>query len=282
MRCDFHTHSTASDGLLSPAELVQAAYDAGLQCIALADHDSIDGVREAQMAGNHLGIEVIAAAELNTELPNSGSEAHVLGYFLPIDNVQLAKQLLNRRESRVRRAQKMVEQLQRYSIDITFAEVQAKAQGAIGRPHVAAVLVDRGVAEDVADAFDRFLSPGLPGYVAREPFTPIAAIQLIRSFGGVPSLAHPLYILNLDILLPQLVAVGLQGLEVFYGQYTKQQESLLIGLCKTYDLIPTGGSDYHGPNMHPTKLGEHKVPETTLVRLRQQHQQNILNVPAME
>ncbi len=268
MRVDLHTHSTASDGLLPPAELVQRAQAAGVTVLALTDHDTTAGVPAARAAGVALGIEVIAGVEINTDLPKG--DAHVLGYFVHDADPTFQAQLAARQAERAARGQRMVAQLQAVGVPITWEMVRAHADGAVGRPHVAAALIDLGLVSSVQEAFDRYLNRGMPGYVPRAPFTPAQAIALIRSGGGVASLAHPKDILNLESLLAELVPAGLTGLEVYYGPYATATVGQLRALADRFGLIPTGGSDYHGPGIHPTPLGHQpQLPAPALARLRE-------------
>lgn len=268
MRCDLHTHSTASDGLLTPTELARAAHAAELTTIALTDHDTTEGVAEAQAAGSALGLHVIPGVEINTDL-RAGGEAHVLGYFVPLADPVFQQELATRRAARLDRGQRMVAQLRKIGLPITWEQVLRHADGAVGRPHVAAALIDLGVVQTVAEAFDTYLARGKAGYVPRAPYAPEEAIALIRQAGGVASLAHPAYIASLDSLLPRLVAAGLTGLETYYGQYNPENIRYLSDLATRFGLIPTGGSDYHGPGIHPTPLGaQPTLPEASLEALR--------------
>jgi 3',5'-nucleoside bisphosphate phosphatase len=266
MRIDLHTHSTASDGLLSPTELIRAAHEAGVNVLALTDHDSTDGVAEAMAAAAPLGIKVIPGVEINTDF-GGGGEAHVLGYFPRWREEAFQEALRRRRDAREIRGRQMVERLQKTGLPITWEMVRRYANGAVGRPHVAAALIEIGAATSVEDAFERYLSRGKPGYVPRAPFTPQDAIALIHSAGGVASLAHPLWIA--DFALPPLVAAGLDGLEVYYGEYGPHEVERLHEIADQWGLIPTGGSDYHGPGIHPTPLGgQPPLPEVFLQALR--------------
>lgn len=270
MLVDLHTHSTASDGLYPPATLVHMAHDAGLTVMALTDHDSTEGVAEAQATGAQLGVEVIPGVEINTDLPGGAGEAHVLGYFLRPHDPAFQAELRRRRTEREARGQQMVTQLRAVGLPITWDQVQRHADGAVGRPHVAAALVELGAATSVADAFNRYVGRGKPGYVARAPFTPAQAVALIRSAGGVAALAHPAVIPDLPHHLHELVPVGLSGMEVYYGPYPPETVEHLRELAERFGLIPTGGSDYHGPGIHPTPLGGQPVlPAASLARLRQ-------------
>ncbi len=272
---DLHTHSTASDGLYSPAELALLAKQAHLGVIALSDHDSTDGIEAAIAAGQRLGVSVIPALEINTDLPGSSEEAHVLGYFIDYQQSELQESLRLLREARRQRGERMVEKLRQLGVDITWERVSQLAQGAVGRPHVARALIEAGYAETVSEAFEKWIGPGRPGYVARYKLSPENAVRLIRSAYGVPVLAHPAAIMasipdaEQRVVAP-LVAAGLQGLECYYGDYDDQTVRRLVELSEKYHLVPTGGSDYHGPNMHPTPLGGRLVPPSSLERLRSQ------------
>ena len=266
---DLHTHSTASDGLYAPAELVRLAREAGLRRIGLVDHDTTDGVEEAQACGDRLDVTVIAGIELNTELPEGRGEAHMLGYYLQPEQPSFQRSLAILRDSRERRGERMVERLREQGLNITWERVRELAGGAVGRPHLARALMEQGYANSVSDAFAKYLNPGRPAYVPRFKLTPEDAIKLIKSARGVAVLAHPARIPDLEAaVLPRLVIAGLQGLECYYGDYDDATVSHLLDLADQYGLIPTGGSDYHGPNMHPTPLGGRYVPEEVAERLR--------------
>jgi predicted metal-dependent phosphoesterase TrpH len=276
-RVDLHTHSTASDGLYAPAELVRLASLAHLQIIGLADHDSVEGLPEAIEAGKPLGLEVIPAVEINTDLPNKQGEAHVLGYFVEYGQREFQDTLQVLRDARMVRGERMVEQLRRIGLNITWERVHQLAKGAVGRPHVAQALIEAGYATDIDDAFAKWIAPGRPGYVPRYKLAPNDAVRLIRSAYGVPVLAHPARIAQAasgEAEIVEMVAAGLQGLECYYGDYDDQTVQRLQQLADGLGLIPTGGSDYHGPNMHPTPLGGRYVPQSSVDRLRRQAESN--------
>jgi predicted metal-dependent phosphoesterase TrpH len=266
---DLHAHSTASDGLYAPAELVRLAHEAGLTRLGLVDHDTTDGIEEAEAAGEQLGVTVIPGIEINTALPKGIGDAHVLGYYVEYARPAFQRSLQMLRDARERRGERMVERLRAQGLDISWERVRELAGGAIGRPHVARALIEAGYASSVSEAFGRYLGPGRPGYVPRYKLSPENAVLLIKSARGVPVLAHPAFIPDLEeSVLAPLVMVGLQGLECYYGEYAPETVEWLLGLADTYGLIPTGGSDYHGPNMHPTPLGARYVPESSAERLR--------------
>jgi predicted metal-dependent phosphoesterase TrpH len=276
---DLHTHSSASDGLYPPAELVALAEKSHLRAIGLADHDTTNGLAAAMSAGASLGVEVIPAVEVNTDLPGSREEVHVLGYFIDYLQPELQASLRFLREARARRGERMVEKLRQQGINITWERVRQLAEGSVGRPHVARALIEAGYATDVSDAFDKWVGRGRPGYIPRYKLASDDAVRLVRSAYGVPALAHPAGILRgvydaeAKVISP-LVAAGMQGLECYYGDYDDPTVSQLLDLAGRYRLIPTGGSDYHGPNMHPTPLGGRFVPEVCLEQLRLQAAEN--------
>lgn len=268
-RIDLHTHTTASDGLYPPAELARLAHSAGLDMIALTDHDSTDGLAPAQAAGAPLGLTVIPGIEINTGLVETRGEAHVLGYFIDPTNAGLQSNLQLLRDARERRGERMVEKLRANGIMITWERVRELAGGAVGRPHVARALMEGGYATSVSDAFDRYLNWGGPGFVPRYRITPHDAIRMIRAAGGVPTLAHPAHTMYLEErVLPTLVQQGLLGLECYYGPYDEATVNWLLALANRFGLVATGGSDYHGPNIHPTPLGGRYVPPSVVDRLR--------------
>jgi predicted metal-dependent phosphoesterase TrpH len=271
-KIDLHTHSNASDGLYPPSELVRLAHESGLDLIALVDHDTTGGLAEAQATGGNLGVTVIPGVEINTELHEPGdahgSEAHVLGYYFSVDDPTFLGTLAKLRELRVRRGERMVEKLRAAGYDITWERVRELAGGTVGRPHIARALIEKGYASDVSDAFARYLSPGRAGFVPRYKIYPEQAIGIIRAAQGVPVLAHPRWIPDLEeSVLPELVAAGLQGLECHYGEYPEPAVLRLLALANRYNLIATGGSDYHGPNMHPTPLGGRFIPPEAAAQL---------------
>lgn len=266
---DLHTHSTASDGLYSPAELAQHAAQAGLRVLALTDHDTTDGLTEAARVAESLDIDFIPGIEINTDA--GGGEVHVLGYFLQYEQPAFQSVLSTLRDARVLRGQRMVERLNAQGVRISWERVREIARGSVGRPHIAKALQEAGYVKSIGEAFDTYISNHSPAYVPRYRLTPDEAVRLIASANGLPVIAHPITLPGLDMLrqwLPELVRVGMVGLETYYGPYTKEQEVALLALANEYRLIPTGGSDYHGPGIHPTPLGGHYVPYEAVERLK--------------
>jgi 3',5'-nucleoside bisphosphate phosphatase len=266
---DLHTHSTASDGIYSPTELLQRAGDTGLRVLALTDHDTTNGLEEAAQAAAQLDIDFLPGIEINTDI--AGGEVHVLGYFPEYQRPAFQGILTVLRDARERRGQRMVELLNERGITIAWERVRAIAQGAVGRPHVAEALLEAGYVQTIGEAFDKYIGNGCYAYVPRYRLTPEDAVRLIASANGLPVMAHPLELPGLDELrnwLPDLKKTGMVGLETYYGRYTTQDELALRALADEYDLIPTGGSDFHGPGIHPTPLGGRYVPYEAVERLK--------------
>jgi 3',5'-nucleoside bisphosphate phosphatase len=266
---DLHTHSTASDGIYSPTELLHKAKEVGLRILALTDHDTTDGLEEATQVAQALHMELIPGIEINTDV--YGGEVHVLGYFLEYWRSEFQAVLKILRDTRVRRGQRMVELLNEHGINITWERVREIAQGSVGRPHVAEALMEAGYVKTIGEAFDKYIGSGCFAYVPRYKLTPINAVRLIASANGLPVIAHPIQLPGLDELrnwLPDLCEAGIVGLETYYGQYTPEDERELLELAHKYHLIPTGGSDFHGPGIHPMPLGGHYVPYTSVEGLK--------------
>jgi len=266
---DLHMHSTASDGLYSPPELIHNAKEAGLRVVALTDHDTTDGIEEATQAARALDIDFIPGVEINTD--TSGGEVHVLGYFLEYQRPEFQATLKILRNARERRGERIVELLNEEGLHIKWERAREIAQGSVGRPHIAEALMEAGYVQSVAEAFDKYIGNGKPAYVPRYKLTPEDATRLIVSANGLPVIAHPLTVpglATLHELLPALKAAGLVGLETYYGQYTHEDEQVLLAIASQYNLIPTGGTDYHGPNIHPTPLGGRYVSYEAVEKLK--------------
>jgi predicted metal-dependent phosphoesterase TrpH len=263
---DLHTHTTASDGLFSPTELVRRAKEAGLHTIAVADHDTSDGLAEALEAGHTYGVQVIPAVEINTDVP--GTEVHVLGYLPDYQQPAFQSVLTTLRDARALRGQRMVEKLNALGIPVRWERVREIAGGSVGRPHVAQALLELGVVTTIGEAFDRYIGRNGPAYVPRYKLTPEDAARFISSVRGVPVLAHPWGLPNLEGWIPRLKEAGVAGIEVYYGDYSDEVVEALAALARHFGLIATGGSDYHGPGIHPTPLGGRYVPPEAVDQLQ--------------
>ncbi len=268
---DLHTHSTASDGELEPADLVELALQRGLSAIALTDHDTVAGIDAAMAAAKNTRLEVIPGVELSADVPQA--EVHVLGYWIDWRDPYLAEMLVKFQDGRFGRAEKMVQKLAALGAPISFDRVRAIAGDAsIGRPHVAQALLEAGYIANVTEAFDRFIGRNGPAYVERFRLTPEDAVGLILKAGGVPVLAHPR---DVTSYVEPMVRAGMLGLEVYYGAYDDQTIQSLQHLAREYGLVATGGSDFHGLNKmaHMSSLGFVHVPPEVLGRLRAKAEQ---------
>ncbi len=266
IRVDLHTHSTASDGELTPPELVRLALERGLGTIALTDHDSVAGIDAAQQAARGTSLQVIPGVELSADVEKG--EVHVLGYFIDWHDAGFESMLIKFRDGRYGRAEKMARKLTALGAPISFERVKEIAGDAsIGRPHVAQALLEAGHVATVSEAFDKYIGRMGPAYVERFRLTPEDAVALILRAGGVPVLAHPREVTHW--VMP-LVKAGLLGLEVHYGMYDDLTRAELARLAKQSGLIATGGSDFHGLNKmgHMSGLGENHVPLDVVEKLR--------------
>lgn len=265
---DLHIHSTASDGRLSPGEVVAKSAEGGLTIIALADHDTVDGIAPALEAARAFPeLRVIPAIEMSTDVPRG--EVHVLGYFIDYTSQQLRARLERMRHSRQERAQGIIAKLRNLGIHIEWQQVQEIAgSGSIGRPHIAQAMLDRGYVVSVKEAFTKYLGRDGPAYVAWQKMTPARAVELILETNGLPVLSHPLTVNDLETAVIELKAVGLVGIEAYYNGYTVDEVSRLVSLAHRHNLIATGGSDYHGldPGTE-TAIGGNDVPVEAAERL---------------
>ena len=253
VKVDLHLHTTYSDGTLTPNELVQLALKNNLEIISITDHDCTDGIDEAMLASFNRNLTVIPGIELNTDTEDG--DIHVLGYFIDYQNKDLQKLLIECRNSRVERARIMVERLNSLGINIQWTRVEELAgYGAIGRPHIANAMLEIKSIKTFQEAFEKYIGRNGVAYIERFRLNVFEAVKTIQQYGGIPVLAHPGYIKNLDNLLPILIESGLKGLEVFYANYDTNTINKLKNIASKYGLIPCGGSDYHGIKTKTEKL----------------------------
>lgn len=245
-KVDLHIHTTASDGRFSPEEIVRKAVELGLEVIALADHDCVDGIVPALKAAKKFPqLRIIPAVEVSTDVPDG--EVHVLGYFIDYTSRELAEELARFRNSREIRAQKMVAKLADLGVHIDWRRVQEIAgDGSMARPHVAQAMLEKGYITSIREAFDKYIARDGPAYVEREKLTPVEAVALIVRTNGLPVMAHPFTVPDPEALISEMEAAGLIGIEVYYNGYTADEISRLVSLADRHGLLTTGGSDYHG------------------------------------
>ncbi len=250
---DLHLHTTFSDGNLTPDKLIQLALKNNLNVISITDHDCTDAIDEAILAASDSNLTIIPGIELNTDTDDG--EIHILGYFIDYQNKELQKLLAECRNSRVERAKMIVEKLNGIGIDIQWKRVQELAgHGAIGRPHIAKAMLETKSIKTFQEAFEKYIGRNGVAYIERFRLNAFEAISTIQQYDGIPVLAHPGYIKNLDNLLPSLIEFGLKGMEVYYANYDKNTINNLKNIACKYQLIPCGGSDYHGIKTKTEKL----------------------------
>ncbi|MCY9696300.1 PHP domain-containing protein [Paenibacillus alginolyticus] len=276
---DLHTHTTASDGTQRPAANVQMAFDAGLGAIAITDHDTVSGVEEALLAGRELGIEVVPGVEISTVA--NGQDIHVLGYYMDIYNEQFLQRLASLRETRDTRNNMIIERLQELGLDITMAEVlleveNIKTKGdTVGRPHIAAVLLNKGYVSSISEAFERYLGKGAAAYANPPRIEPATAIGWIQEAGGKAVLAHP-GIYHDDALVEAIVHQGLDGIEVYHSDHTPEDEAKYLSLAQRSGLLITAGSDFHGERggvVFHAPIGSRRIGIDVLQRLKPEKEQ---------
>jgi len=265
---DLHTHTTASDGTLSPRELVRAAVRRGVRVLAVTDHDSTEGLAEAlDEAVRHPPLTIVPGLEINCDVP--GAEVHVLGYGVDHEAPWFQAFLREQRAERVARVHRIAARLAELGMPIDAAEVFAIVkEGSAGRPHVAQVMVQRGYVASVREAFDKWLHASGPAHVPRRRLTPLEAIGIIRRAGGVPVFAHP-GLAERDEMVPDMVAAGLMGIETYYAEHSAAQTAHYKALCREHGLVATGGSDYHGERSgRANPLGHPPVPMSVYEELQ--------------
>ncbi|MDP2919277.1 MAG: PHP domain-containing protein [Dehalococcoidia bacterium] len=258
---DLHIHTTASDGKHTAAEIVHLAAKRGLEVMAVTDHDSVEGIPAAlETARSYPQLRFIPGVELSTDVDKG--EVHVLGYFIDYTDAEFLASLERMRNSRVGRARKMVDKLAQLGIRIEWRRVQEIAGGgAIGRPHIAQAMLEKGYIKSMQDAFRNYIGHGGPAYVERDKLTPAEAVRLILKASGLPVLAHPMTSGDVEATIAELKTVGLIGIEAYYASYSDEEINLLLGLARKYGLIATGGTDYHGiDDTTETYIGGLDVP----------------------
>lgn len=271
---DLHVHSTFSDGSLTPAELISEANAIGLKALALTDHDTVDGIgpfleagkRKAEENGSELvcvpGVEISANVKTGT--------MHILGYLFDCANKDLNSMLCKIRGGRESRNEQIMAKLKDNGVELDWAEVEKlSSEDVVGRPHIARAMVAAGYVRNTQEAFDKYLAKGKPAYVDRFRLSPAGSVETIRNAGGVAVLAHP-FTLELDAkelrnLVAELSDAGLQGIECYYPEHKDSMVQHYIGLAKEFDLVATGGSDFHGEMNPEIRLGRGfgslKVPD---------------------
>ena len=264
---DLHTHTTASDGSLSPTALVQHAHEVGLAALAVTDHDTISGLQEAEAEAQRLGLDFLPGVELSVE--DKDGRFHLLGYGFDPQFPELAEKLLALRRSRAARNTQMADKMAALGLPVTMDDVRDAARKhaedgeeaeVIARPHFAQALIAKGIVGSVSEAFDKYLASGKPLYQAKEVLTPADAIALLHRAGGVAVMAHPgLVALSKPALAARVTSLaedaGMDGIEAYYSQHSPAETAFFLDLAREHNLLVTGGSDFHGTPKPHVPLG---------------------------
>lgn len=253
---DLHIHTTASDGVLSPSQVVLRAKACGVNCMAISDHDSLGGIVEGEKAALSAEITLIPAVELST---GGEQEIHILGYGVPLANERLQSFLDDMSRERIERADEILAKLADFGISLKLSQIPVGRGGVIGRPQIARAVIAHGYASDMNEVFERFLGNGKPAYVPRAYLDPADAIALLRSVNAVPVLAHP-GLMNwteekLESTLPAWIDAGLLGLEVYHPAHLPNFFEKWLNCAERHHLLVTGGSDFHDDGSSHAPLG---------------------------
>ncbi|MCD8215143.1 MAG: PHP domain-containing protein [Clostridiales bacterium] len=258
-KIDLHTHTTASDGTLTPSELIEKAYRIGLETIAVTDHDTTEGLSEAlKKAEEYPSLEVIAGTELSSVYKNR--EVHIAGLFIDKDNVEFKSGLEELREKRIKRNIAMINKLKNIGLDVTYEELISVSGGkVVTRAHFAKLLQEKGCVRDKNEAFSRYIGAGKPGYIKRKVLSAEDSIRLIKKGGGLAVIAHPFMYgfkgRELEDMAADFAFWGADGIECYYPTHSQSDRILALSLAETYGLLPSGGSDFHGENKPGLELG---------------------------
>ncbi|MFA8343149.1 MAG: PHP domain-containing protein [Rhodothermaceae bacterium] len=249
-KIDLHIHTTYSDGIYTPFQIVKKAKDAGIDTISITDHDSVNGIEGAIMFGNEIGVTVIPGLEISTDIEDQ--EVHILGYFIDHNSEELRKYLSFFRDERLERAKRMVKKLNKLNVDINLEEILERAKNsAVGRPHIATALVEAGYCKSYYDAFARYIGDEGPAYERKIHVSPQSALKLIKDAGGLSFIAHPGKIK--ESILQTLINFGVDGIEVIHPSHSGEDVKFYRGIIDQYWLLESGGSDFHGGKKNDDK-----------------------------
>jgi len=263
---DLHIHSSFSDGSLTPEEILKTAKEQELFCVAITDHDSVEAYLNGGILKNSY-LEVIPAVELTTEY--NSKEIHILGYFINYQDKDFLKKLEFLKKMRILRIKEMIKKLNALNIDISFEEVtDFKNPSVLTRLHLARALLKKGFVNSILEAFTNFIGENASCYVGGFHFSPSEAIRLIKNIKGIPVLAHPYSIGNLEEILDYLIGSGLEGMEVYYPEHDVTRIRYYEGIAYKYNLLITGGSDFHGEERPKINIGSVRIPYALVEKLK--------------
>ncbi len=275
--CDLHTHSTASDGSDTPADLMKVAAASGLKAVALTDHDTVSGLVQARDAASALGLEFVPGIEFGVKTDRGNM--HILGYYMDTEEQGFRKTLERVQKARADRTPKLLARLEELGLPVSQEELDAiTGGGQVGRPHFARLMVEKGYVKDVSQAFTRYLARGAKAYVPKSVLYPSDAIDAIHSAGGLAVLAHPFSLMcdtyrELSERVKKLCHMGIDGMECWYSEHSEEFTRRCLDLCREFDIVATGGSDYHGTAKPYIKLGRGKgglkVPYECVIALKE-------------
>lgn len=264
---DLHIHTNKSDSTFSPEEVAGYAAKCGLSAVAITDHDSVAAIPLVKKYSAQYDIEVIPGIELSSD--SNGEEVHILGYFINYEEKWFLERLKFLRHVRLKRARQMVGKLNELGFDINIKDTIAiSGEGAIGRMHIARLLLEKKYVSSIAEAFQKYIGKGKYAYVRKYRITPGEAIDMIEKLGGISVLAHP-QIMNQDKLIPSMVKEGLQGIEVYHTDHSKEGEERYLKMASEYGLLITGGSDCHGIGKGKILMGTVKIPYELVEKLKE-------------
>jgi predicted metal-dependent phosphoesterase TrpH len=263
---DLHIHTNKSDSTLSPEEVIKYAAQSGLNAIAITDHDSIDAIPLVEHYAEKYHIEVIPGVELSTD--TNGDEVHILGYYVDYKNEWFLEKLKFFKDARIKRAQQIIEKLNELGFLISFEDVyNLSGEGAVGRMHIARVMLAKQYVSSIGEAFNRFLAKGKRAYVKKYQISPKEAIDIIKKANGISVVAHP-QIMNNDSLIPLMVKDGLDGIEVYHTDHTSEATKKYLDIAIKYNLLVTGGSDCHGVGKGKILMGTVKIPYDMVAKIK--------------
>jgi len=263
---DLHLHTSFSDGTYTPSELVLKSLKAGLDAVAVTDHDTVEGLEETIKLGKDNGLEVLPAIELSSE--RQGCEIHILGYLLDFRDKDLLDKLNFLKKNRVERAYNIIDKLGGLGLKLNPETVfDLSKGGTVGRLHIARAMLKDKLIKSLSEAFQKYIGDSSPAYVAGFKFSPQEAIALIRKSGGIPVLAHP-YTIKDDDLLNELISYGIMGLEAYYPEHSQAQVNFYLNLAQEKSLLVTGGSDCHGKAKPEVRIGSIKIPYSLVDKLK--------------